>query len=1805
MILRDILRSRAASSPQAIAYVFLSQYLKTQFIWTYETLHQRAQTIQARLHDECRKGDRVLLSFAPGPEFIAAFFACQYAGLIAVPIPFVKRDTDMARMLAVAHDTGACMGLTTADLLSRRTSKQAGESIPPVKWVAADSPEISMVHHSMDAVAVRPEEIAYLQYTSGSTSEPRGVMITHSNVVSNLQAIDEDFQHTNESVGVTWLPYYHDMGLVYGYLQPLYNGYPCYVLSPASFVQRPVCWLEAISQHHGTHSGGPNFAYDLCVRRTTPAEREKLDLNCWKIAFNGAEPVRQETMERFHEAFKGCGFRRASFYPSYGLAEATLKVTGRVIGETPSGELSIADKKPVSCGSPPAGTEIRIVDPDTRQELPEGESGEIWVRSSSVAAGYWNKPEQTRESFQARLIDGSGRTSDKCFLRTGDLGVVEGGGLRISGRLKDVVIIRGQCHHPEDIEWTIRSANSQGSDRPGAAFAVVVEGEERLVVLQETGPHLPVAVEDVVESFRRAVAIRHALQIYAVAFTVHIPKTSSGKVKRHACQKMYLENSPLITYVDVLQADLFNNDATSYTGPDEVEPVAIEDFVSRHAALALNSSLSLKHASKTLAGLGLDSLGALELCHAIQHAYGIELPFLQVMESTTSAIATTIKQALSQPQPPTRSEPVAGRNLADEGTLAVSPEQERLWVMQEAYPASTAYNLFASLRIRGSFDADRFCAILLEFEAAQPYLRATFQYNNGVLTLRENKAAKTPPRVLNLRGIGDEAERRARQHIRDEIARPFDLSCGLLHRFLLMQIADQEWLFASVFHHIVSDLWSLRVFLQEVFELYTGRHGGSSAVKATYADFIATCKSSLQTPRVEEHLAYWQKELNGAPSFLEFGGDTPRQHPRKYEAGEEVIRLESDQFEKIRNFAQTEGTTPFVVLLTAYALLLHRLSNVEDLVIVTPYANRDKAQFRDVFGLFAQPMPVRTDLKRNPEFRKFLQRVKTSVSRAIGHYPVPFSELVARVHPERRPGFMPIAQVFFGYNPELIRQREIGDLKLEPIFFNSSHIDFDLWLDVTEERGQLGATLRYASDMFTSSKALAILNLYAEIVATCLEDAGTRLADFASIPGIPARETPARDTKVISIASTFVAEPVVEFLKFWAREFDWTCETEFAPLGQVFQALLGGADGWGLRPNHTRVLLLRIEDWSNGGAGITEAADEFVRLLRRETGRSSIPYVVCVCPRSPRVGSNAAVSRQITEAEDLLRKELGSAPQIRLLWGAEIASLYCVERVDDEFSDSAAGIPYTAEWYAALATMIFRTISASHRTPLKAIACDCDNTLWKGVAAEDGIDGLRLTGVNRELSAILRSQLGKGVLLCLCSKNEETDVIKAFKNLRGLGIGWDDFAAKRINWEQKSENLRSLSEELQIAVQSFLFIDDDPVECAEVGANYPEVLTLHLPKDNGATFLRHYWAFDSPDVTTEGERRTELYREKHRRKEYMRSFTSLNEFIASLDLVFETAPLGPEHVQRVRELMYRTTQFNTTGMKLSASELRASIESGRLDGRIFKVRDKFGDYGLVGVAVYSIQDEELVVESLLLSCRALGRGVEYHIAAECGAVAAGRKLAWVVFPFWRSTRNQPALQFLERAIGNQEITSRGQQYRISATSAMVLKPDYPELVRSGGISPAGSPEIRPEFSQNPAALPKRFAWIAANLTTARSIVEATRKTCGGPAATPSGKLPETVMEQAVARIWKELLGREVTDVNSDFFDIGGDSLKGVQVLSRIQTEFGVALPIAALFEEGTTVAGMGAALNAALLEKERKANGAQPGITFNKRTATV
>ncbi len=1110
----DLLRRRALNQPEQTAYKFLFDGEAVGPSLTYAALDRRVRAVAAHLQQLDADGERVLLLYPPGLEYIVAYFGCLAAGAIAVPAYAPKQNRHLARVQAIAADAQARFALTTKTLLSQAATVLDSDSgLVQVHLIASDCIPQELADECVE-IEIVSAALAHLQYTSGSTATPKGVMVTHGNLMHNSEYIAQGFDHSSESVSLTWLPHFHDMGLLDGIIQPLFNGFPGYLMSPTTFLQQPYLWLQAISRFGVTHTGGPNFAYDLCVRNISDEQLETLDLSSWRVAYNGAEPVRSDSLERFAERFASRGFRRSAFYPAYGLAEATLKVTGGTASAEPVFLSTQADAlkqnrfvpantgEPgattlTSVGSPSLGTKVRIINPDTLTECHPGHIGEIWTAGPSVARGYWNSPEETEATFHAYISD----TGEGPFLRTGDLGFIKYGELYVTGRLKDLIIIRGLNHYPQDIELTMDQSNRFVRPGCGAAFSVEVDGEERLVVVQEVGRRLPPDTAEVIADIRRAIAQQHEMQAHTVVLVKlgSVPKTSSGKIQRRACRTAFLAGELEVIASDVLTEETseiapvsLDREALLATDVNE-RLAALESYLLANAARALKIDPEQLNVNQALTSFGIDSLMAVELKNRVEQDLRVHLSLGALLQGRDVAqLAAELLEQITAEQAPA----TTAHTSTTTSEYPLSSTQQALWFLQQMAPESTAYNVAVAMRATSSLDATIARKTFETLVQRHDALRTTFR-QDGEQPLQRVQAGFDVS-FEEIDGTRwDDLELR-RQLVAAAYA-PFDLANGPVARAYLVHVGPTESIFMINAHHLVIDGWSCWLLLNEFRELYTAQAHQKTVPTllpppARYADFVRSQAELLDSAEGERMWSYWKRELSGELPVLRLFNSRP-QATQTFAGASHYFQLQGQVIEGLRSLAQSEGTTLYTLLLSAFQVLLQRYTAQDDILVGSPVAARPRAEFGDVVGCFFNAVVLRGDLSGDPTFKEFLQQMRTTVLGALEHQDYPSHVLTQRLREERDHGQRPLFQVSFIMQKVSDVKQE--DLLWQPIVLERRAARAELELELIESGSSIEALLQYSTDMCDAQTAARLGHHYANLLRSILANPEARVSRLA------------------------------------------------------------------------------------------------------------------------------------------------------------------------------------------------------------------------------------------------------------------------------------------------------------------------------------------------------------------------------------------------------------------------------------------------------------------------------------------------------------------------------------------------------------------------------------------------------------------------------------------------------------------------------------------------------------------------------------
>ena len=631
----EVIKNRCVEKPEHVVFRFLNDGLNESEAFTYKQLETRSKALGAAMQKVGKKGNRVLLLFPPGLSYVASLFACFYSGFIAVPAYPPRRNRNLHRVNTIIEDSGA-----TVSIISRKVYNDIernfaeDEKLKNIKWIVYEDIEDEK-QNEWQETEIKPDDVALLQYTSGSTGNPKGVMLTQLNLLYNSEYIHQTFEFNIESVGVNWLPIFHDMGLIGGVLQAAYGGLLNIGMPPTAFLKNPLNWLKSLEKYGGTTGGGPNFGFDYCMEKISEEDKKTLDLSKVKTFYCGAEPVRKKTMEGFYQQF---GIEARQMYPVYGMAETTLIASGGYQNEKPKylnvdsealsqGKIKLTDNSTekttefVGCGHTWMETRIEIIDPETFEIKSENEVGEIWISGPTVAKGYWGKPEETERTFGAFTTD----TNEGPFLRSGDLGFLRDKELYITGRLKDMIIIRGVNHYPNDIEFTIQNSHADFRQNGGAVFPIVKDGEEKLAVVQElertalrNDNH-----DELISLIRKTISEEHELEVYAISLirTGSIPLTSSGKIQRRQTKYNFLNNE-----LNIIKSWTLDEEENEITDKKQIVPTeeAIREWLINWVMRNQHFRRDEIDLDKNIMSYGIDSLSAVTLEQEISEKFGFE-----------------------------------------------------------------------------------------------------------------------------------------------------------------------------------------------------------------------------------------------------------------------------------------------------------------------------------------------------------------------------------------------------------------------------------------------------------------------------------------------------------------------------------------------------------------------------------------------------------------------------------------------------------------------------------------------------------------------------------------------------------------------------------------------------------------------------------------------------------------------------------------------------------------------------------------------------------------------------------------------------------------------------------------------------------------------------------------------------------------------------------------------------------------------------------------------------------------------------
>ena len=1092
----DCIQNHVKNIPNKIIYRYILDDTGSVLTKTVKELDNEAKSIANTLIKVANRGDRVLLLYPPGVSFMSAFVACLYSGIVAVPIypPRKREKVDRLRRIIADCDPKAILTTEKIEVMTQEVFKDVHD-LNYVPFVISDN-LLNQTQLTLQSRVKEKEEVAFLQYTSGSTGTPKGVMVTHANIMSNMKILHEIIGNKNKNtLGASWLPHFHDMGLIGGVFLPLYLGREAILMAPIYFLQKPIRWFELISKYKVNVIAAPNFAYEMCANTIKDEDLDGIDLSSLTIALTGAEPISPSTIEKFTNKFAPYGFNSIAHYPCYGMAETTLFLTGIEVNteakildvDTKAFQkniITIAEEKNknrstkiVSCGTPRLDHEVVIVN-KSKDVLIENEVGEILARGSSVTKGYWQNKEKTKEDFDVYIENGRKGP----FFKTGDLGFLHNGELFVCGRVKDLIIIRGKNYYPQDIEVTTYTSHKALAHMGAVAFSIEDKGMEKLIILQEIDRKYlrKYNAAEIFKTITEAVAEEHQLQIEDIVLLKpgKLFKTSSGKIQRFKNKKSYLNNTMESLEYDSIQSNR--------------EYVAPRNETEEKLAKIFQEVLNVEKVGiyDNFFELGGHSLLATQLVSRIRNELEIELPLKELFQTPT------IENLCLYLQEDAEKSTLAKIPLVeDRSNLQLSYAQERLWFLDKFEGGeSTTYHIPAVLKIEGKVNKKALHQALRTIVERHEALRTNFvEKDEGALQIIREVD------TFSLEEIRCK-ESSIQTKIKETLTQSFNLESDMLFKAVLYTINEQTHYLLVNMHHIVSDGWSIGILVQEFVTLYTAysnkQENPLPPLEIQYADYAAWQREYLSGEVLEEKLNYWKDTLGGIEP-LALATTYPRPAIQSNRGDRISFSINKEITRKLNILSKKYDTTLFMTLLSSFGLLLHKYSGQEEFIIGSPIANRNRFEIEPLIGFFVNTLALKQDFSSDMKFSTVLQQTKEHTLSAYDHQDVPFEKIVDALDIPRDTSRSPLFQVMFVLqnNPENTAL-ELADLKIEGVAFENPTSKFDLTMDITEANGKLHASLEYATDLFSQTYIESMIEHFKILLEAIVKDETQAISQY-------------------------------------------------------------------------------------------------------------------------------------------------------------------------------------------------------------------------------------------------------------------------------------------------------------------------------------------------------------------------------------------------------------------------------------------------------------------------------------------------------------------------------------------------------------------------------------------------------------------------------------------------------------------------------------------------------------------------------------
>ncbi len=1738
--IHQLFEEQVEKTPDNIAVVYEEKS------FTYRELNERANQLARVLRYKGVKSDSIVaIMVERSLDMIVGIMGVLKSGGAYLPIdPEYPKD----RIEYMLEDSEAIMLLTQKSV--NTDISYSGETIILDEYETCREDK-----NNLEAIA-KPDNLAYIIYTSGTTGKPKGAMIEHRNVVRLFFNDRALFDFTDKDVWTMFHSYCFDFSVWEMYGALLYGGK--LIVIPKLIARDTAEYLKVLEQEKVTVLNQTPSAFYRLIEEDEKAGKCELSI---RYVIFGGEALMPGMLKRFYEKYP-----KTKLINMYGITETTVHVTYKEITEEDI-RLNISN-----IGKPIPTLTAYIIDKNAKL-LPIGVPGELCVGGAGVCRGYLRRPELTAEKFIANMFAENPLETEEKLYRSGDLvRMLSDGNMEYLGRIDQQVKIRGhrielgeiesRLLKYEGIKETIVISRKDEEQNNYLCAYIVLDKEQiqdKSITVTELRQHLDKELPD------------YMIPSYFIQLE-KLPLTANGKVDRKALP----------------EPDGNISTGTVYEAPtNEIEEILVNIWqeILKIEKIGINDNFF---------ELGGHSLKAANLAAKIHKALNIEIPLREIFK------APTIK-GISEYINGSEESIYSSIDLAEEKEYyEMSSAQKRMYILNQMNKESTSYNITKALVIEGSLNLQKFKEVFARLIDRHEALRTSFEITEDNLVQKVHKQVDFEIEYSEIEE--EQAEEKVKSF---QIA--FDLSKSPLLRVGLVKVHPQKHILMYDMHHIISDGISMGILIKEFAVLYQDIE--LPKLRIQYKDYSEWMAKPYYAKRLERQEKYWAENFKNETSPLNMPLDYDKKNWQAFDGDTVRFKITNDIVQQLEKLGRQENTTLNTLLLSLYSILLSKYSNQKDITVGTTVANRNYAELENMIGIFINFLPIRSNVEPNTKVIEYIHSYNHLLQEIYNNQEYPFDKIVRNSASAQRNRRNPIFDTMLIFHNEIdlnediiIDNLQVSSYKLDR---EASTLDFKLDIGLNS-KNECEGSIEYNSSLYKAESMLDLAKHFELLIVKALANLESNIEDIEIFSPEEKhnietkREYNEKDNIATNavILSTFTAEPLEEHLSWWCENFGEPVNIRFAPYNQVFQELID-LDSMTSQNTGINLIMVRFEDWIRDTKSSDQGKCELIRsnyeklidILRNKEKNSE--YIVGIFPIAVHLGLSTEVIDYIKDLNKECQDAIKDMDDISLLDFTEIAELYNIEEIFNPITDKVGHMPFSDEYYAALGTAIARKICAAKPNPFKVIAVDCDNTLWKGIVGEDGALGVAVEEPYAEIQKLLIQKYNEGMLIVLCSKNNEADVWEVFDQNSQMLLKREHLTNWKINWESKYIGIRELAHELNLGIDSFIFIDDNEKECYEMMINNPQVLTLQLPEDPKQIpmFLKHVWAFDKEKVTDEDKIRTKLYQVERQRQEVQRSSATLEDFLKELNLKVYINEVVEDEISRVAQLTQRTNQFNLSTIRRTEADIETIMKNPKIKCWAIQVEDRFGEYGLTGVVIMEIKENVAFLDTFLLSCRVLGRKVEAAVVMELGKYCKEKGIAKIEADFYPTKKNT---LFEEHLISNKwefiEELDEHKRYQILIDN-IDASIDYIEChfceERSrkqecnlnhysigNVVSEAASaqeynlsvPTWQVNIYNEEQLLHKNYL-MQLCYCTGKKLVNITG--ISHKYNDQAYEAPRNSTEEKLADIWKDILRVEQVGINDNFFELGGHSLRATSLIAKIHKVLSVEVPLKEIFNTPT------------------------------------